>query len=132
MATPDWLERYDEDAGFLIVPKCLLQCKGITKSAAIVYAAIAAEDDDADDVVCVKQSKIVKITGYSRRQVISAIESLIREDLLEPEPDRTGRSNIYRLTHRITPRRKQKKQKPDEPEGVSTDNTSYRNFAREG
>lgn len=108
LKNPEWYEKYEQDAGYLFVPRCLLQTKSLPTSAAIVYAAIADDDLDGDGVIVVRQTRIVQRTGISRQQVNKAIAILIAADLLEPEPDRTGRANVYRLTTRILPPKKHK------------------------
>ena len=103
MKNLEWQKYRAMDAGYMFVPRCLLQTPSLPKSAAIVYAAIVDDDMDGDGVITVKKSRLARKTGYSERQVSSALNILIDADLLEPEPDRTGRANIYRLTERIIP-----------------------------
>ena len=108
MKNTEWLEYHYQDEGYLFVPRCLLQTPSLPNSAAIVYAAIVDDDDDRDGVIRVRQSRLARRTGYSRQQVQRAIRILIDADLLEPEPDRTGRANIYRLTCSILPKKHRK------------------------
>ena len=131
MRVADWMELYAADGGYLSVPVCLLQSELLPVSAAIVYAAIADEDDDDDGAVIVKHRKLMQKTGYSRRQVLYAIDALIAADLLEPEPDRTGRANIYRLTTRLLPPKPKKRRRaepPEPPPEESPDNVYYQDF----
>ena len=99
----DWMGRFRDDGNFLPVPRCLLQAEELTVSAALVYAAIADEDIDGDGVVRIQHKLISVKTGYKPTQIKKAIKELIAAELLEPEPERTGRANIYRLTVRLLP-----------------------------
>lgn len=99
----DWQRQYALDAGYMFVPRCLLQTPSLPKSAAIIYAAIVVDDMDGDGVIAVKIARLAKKTGYTERLIGHVIGLLIDADLPEPEPDRKGRANIYRLMTRIIP-----------------------------
>lgn len=143
----DWMGRFRDDGNFLPVPRCLLQAEELTVSAALVYAAIADEDIDGDGVVRIQHKLIAVKTGYKPTQIKKAIKELTAAELLEPEPERTGRANIYRLTVRLLPpvpqKRREAKRKALEalaaqeaereqsPEGCN-DNTHYRDIWKRG
>ena len=136
----EWRKRYEEDKCFLAVPRCLLGV--VSTSAALVYSAIVNEDIDCDNVVLMKQSKISQITGITDRQVRRAISELITYDLIEPEPERTGKGNIYRITVRLlgtTPekrrdaaRRAQEIAHTSSVREVCPENIYFRDMQREG
>lgn len=131
MRPAEWMVNFKACDKYLAVPVCLLQTKSLPASAAIVYAAIADEDSDDDGEIRLKHAKIMQKTGYSRRQVLYAIDALIAADLLEPEPDRTGRANIYRLTTRLLPPKPKKRRRaepPEPPPEESPDNVYYQDF----
>lgn len=73
------------------------------ESAPIIYAAIVDDDMDGDGVITVKIARLAKKAGYTERLIGHVIGLLIDADLPEPEPDRTGRANIFRLMTRIIP-----------------------------
>lgn len=103
MTADDWRDLYGQDDRYLPVPRCLMQSGEITTSAAIVYAAIADYDIDGDQIAEIQQGDIMRITGLSRRTVVNAVKELIALDLIEPEPERTGRGNVYHITVRLLP-----------------------------
>lgn len=103
MQRSDWMVRYMVEPGFLMVPICLLNEKTLPVSAAIVYAAMVYEDSDSDNTVCVKNSKLMRKTGYGMRQVLRAIAALTAAGLLTLDEPRSGRANTYHLTARLLP-----------------------------
>lgn len=125
----EWMGLYGEDDRFLLVPQCLLRSE-LPNAAAIVYAVIA-RDADEEGVLRISQKRIGQMTGYSRMQISRAINALIEADLIEPEPERTGRANIYRLTTRLIPYKPRHRKKPDEPAETSPENTYFQDLLRE-
>lgn len=116
MQAPEWAEIYALDRRYIAVPLCLLQAHDLPVSAAIVYAAIADEDEGNDLLVRIRQSRIAEKTGYKLAQVKRALEALTQAGLIQPV--RTGRASIYRLTCRILPPKpkpKAKRHPPAEP-----------------
>lgn len=122
----DWMDLYADNAGYLAVPQCLLR-SSLPNAAAIVYAVIA-RDADEDGVLRISHKHITQQTGYSRRQIINALNALIEADLIEPEPERTGRGNIYRLTIRLIPYKPKNRKKPDEPAETTPENIYFRDL----
>lgn len=125
----EWMGLYGEDSGFLLVPQCLLRSE-LPNAAAIVYAVIA-RDADEDGVLRIAHKRITQMTGYSDRQIRYAIKALIEADLIEPEPERTGRTNIYRLTTRLIPYKPKRRKKPDEPAETTPENLYFQDLLRE-
>lgn len=123
MKHQEWMSLYGEDSGFLLVPQCLLR-SNLPNAAAIVYAVIA-RDADEEGVLRISHRRISEMTGYSDRQIIRAINALIEADLLEPEPERTGRANIYRLTVRLIPYKPRHRKKPAEPDEPAPENCCF-------
>ena len=103
MTADDWRDLYEQDERFLPIPRCLIQSGKITISAAIVYAVLADYDIDGDNIAEMQQADIMQITGLSRSTVQRSLDELIALDLIEPEPERTGRGNVYHITVRLLP-----------------------------
>lgn len=125
----EWMDLYADDAGYIAVPQCLLRSE-LPNAAAIVYAVIA-RDADEDGVLRIAHKRITQMTGYSDRQIRYAIKALIEADLIEPEPERTGRANIYRLTTRLIPYKPRHRKKPDEPAETTPENMYFQDLLRE-
>ncbi len=132
----DWRTLMDKNDNYLPVPCCLLAVDGVTVSAALVYAAIADDDVDGDNISKIGHGEIIRKTGLSRRKVIDAVKELVKLHLIEPEPVRTGRGNVYRITIRLLPPVPQKRKQAAERRASiiksTSENMYFRKLSKQG